>query len=401
MNTTTKFRQQAWHRMFQTRTCPPLSVLRNGGSQVEKHLRACKDCREDLELFEAYNEAGKLLKKIPVKTAASAPVPGDIRRVRPKNSPETFFDAEGHYHNPPLVLVLDNADRFGFVRVAQVFDEADLCDEGDIPLEDGDAGYAEAWNVYGLPEEALSPHLYHHVDEVHTDSVLKAEKQAFPSLDPGSALYFFRMCELETGSFFSLPLNLEALSTLERIEAERAKRKIIRLHTSTKCPSVLERFMKTVTNWDPLRYTKVDGRTNGQPLLAATGVAEKKERTVPKVVAAAATNSNLGPDDGSERLTLPCLVQKGKEDPFSIPADVHIHRIESGFMATAYFTVPEGINEALVHMTCKGQEPDNELKTKIEEDNIARVRAVFTGNALNHGDIELTLVAYTAKEEEF
>ena len=418
MDMSMQSRQQAWHRMFQTRTCPPLNVLRKGGAQVDKHLRTCRNCREDLEHFEVYSEAGKLLTGIPLSIpGATAPVPGDIRRVRPTNSPETFFDAEGRYHNPPLVLVLDEADELGFVRVAQIFDEADLCDEGDVPLENGDAGYAEAWNVYGLPVKALSPHLYHHVDDAYVTSVLEAEKKPLPSLDPVSALYFFRMCELETGSFFSLPINLEALSLLESEATEpvRTKAKITVLHTDTKRPSVLNRFLETIKTWDPQRYAKaglVAGaslrglhdlvRTTAAvaaPMLAgfagATVLGKKRKVTL---AAAAAANGNLGPDDGAERLTLPCLVQKGEGEPFSIPADVHIHRIESGFVATAYFSVPDGIEEALVHMTCKGKEPDNELTTKIEDNNIARVRAVFTGNDLKREDIEITLVAYTADE---
>ena len=212
MKTTCQLRGQAWRRMFQTRTCPPLGVLQQGGPLVDLHLASCTACRITLENIDAFARAGAFLAKIPPQPRQTTrPAPGDIRRVRPGGAPADWFDAEGRYRNPPLVLVLTAPDGQGFVRVAQIFDEPALCDQGDVPLENGEFGFAEAWNVYGLPERGLAPKAYRKAGAESATRVLEASMQDFPALDTASALYQFRVCEVETGSFFSLALNAEAL----------------------------------------------------------------------------------------------------------------------------------------------------------------------------------------------
>lgn len=207
---------QAWRRMHSLRGCPTLDVLRGNGEAARRHLAGCPLCRDMLERESVYASCGQLLARRAGHGPAPTPVTkGDIRRVKPLGKPGDWFDIEGRYHNPPLVLVLENPDSMGFVRVAQIFDESDLTDKGDVPLYDDAPVYAEAWNVYGLPLSGLAGTAFRHVDMERVENVSRACSMDFPDLDPSSALYHFRIGEVELGSFFSVPLNAARLEELE------------------------------------------------------------------------------------------------------------------------------------------------------------------------------------------
>lgn len=204
----------AWQHMYRQRHCPSLKVLRQGGPQAERHLAACPYCRTALEhAAEAAVLGAKLLELPLTPPPASDPVPGDIRALRPGIDPAARVDADGTYYNPPLLLVLSRPDANGCVRVAQIFDEPDLQDEGDIPL-DFDL-IAEAWNTYDVPCSALDTVPYAHVGQELAETVLVAARGPFPDIEEFSPLFSFRSDECRTGSFFSLPLNLENLRRLE------------------------------------------------------------------------------------------------------------------------------------------------------------------------------------------
>ncbi len=212
----------AWRDMRQVRTCPPLRVLRTGSPQARRHLAACPDCREKLEQAPLAAELGKALAGLPLPCPEPAPpAPGDLRVLRPAGKPEDWFDEDGDYHNPPLVLVLNEPDEEGRVLVAQVFDNEDLRAEGDVPLDDGLWGFAEAWNIYGLPVSALGEHPLYRAGKACAGQVLEESRGVFPPIDVRSPLYHFRVCEVETGSFFSLGLNADAWFDQEEEEPEQ------------------------------------------------------------------------------------------------------------------------------------------------------------------------------------
>ena len=198
----------AWRQMRRQRHYPSLSVLRRGGPQAERHLAACPHCRTALEHAAEAAGLGRMLLDLPLQQPpASAPVPGDVRALRPGTDPAARLDEDGTYYNPPLLLVLSRPNANGCVRVSQIFDEPGLQAEGDVPLDFG--LIAEAWNVYDVPCDALDTVPCAHMEQRYVDAVLAAAKGPFPALDEYSPLFCFRSDECRTGSFFSLPLNLE------------------------------------------------------------------------------------------------------------------------------------------------------------------------------------------------
>lgn len=205
----TDLQRQAWRRMFLLRTCPPLRVLKQGGDLANRHLRSCAMCRLTMKNIPLYAEAGKmLLSKLTRKTEeVSAPKPGDIRKITPKSSSDTWFDANGRYHNPPKILVLSEADDMNQVRVAQIFEEKDLCGEGDTTV--GENLFAESWNIYSVPASLLANRTYRTVSAASVQNVLDDAKKTLPSLDEDSTLFHFRNLELETGVFFRMKANLD------------------------------------------------------------------------------------------------------------------------------------------------------------------------------------------------
>lgn len=300
MNIPEQLSSQAWRRMFLQRTCPPLSVLVKGGKLAENHLKSCSLCREILTQATDCAEAGTLLTRIPLAARAPQPVhAGDIRRVRPLGKPETWFDASGRYHNPPLVLVLDEPDRLGFVRVAQVFNEKDLSGDGDIALDAQGELFAETWNSYGLPESGLFPVCFATVDRRIVDRALQATETALPETKVSSPRFNFQLCEIETGSFFSLELNEHALTDLEQ---------------SQEAPTSARVFQR------------------GE-VIALGRVAEEYWKEHKPDLPAAAASSSLAHDTGADRvLRLPVLVTVHDgcriEEPETREAEVHLYIFE-------------------------------------------------------------------------
>lgn len=212
----------AWQQMRRQRHCPSLKVLQQGGPQAEQHLASCPHCRLAMKHAAETAGLGQMLLNLPLhQPPASAPVPGDVRSLRPSVDPSARVDAGGTYYNPPLLLVLSRPNAFGCVRVAQIFDEPELQDAGDVPLTSG--LIAEAWNTYDVPCSALHPVPYTQVNQQAVEAVLEAAKGPFPAIDEFTPLFSFRSDECRTGSFFSLPLNQENLRRREEAEAKPAR----------------------------------------------------------------------------------------------------------------------------------------------------------------------------------
>lgn len=263
MNTFEQLRSQAWHRIYLARTCPPLSILKKGGEMVERHLRQCPECRETLEITHLF-AFGKKLAQV-ISTPSEPMKVGDIRLVTPFFAADMWFDEEGTFHNPPLVLVLEIHE--DSVLVAQIHDERDLVDVGDVAVNDG-VYFAEAWNIYGLPKDALSSICCARAAENDVRDVKQIAEKTFPDIDPAEALYHFRICELETGSFFSLRLNAHALAE-EESEAEKSPFILVSNEKRTKFP-----LKNRLSELDRLT-TKWQGVSSSLPLAAADSVAPR------------------------------------------------------------------------------------------------------------------------------
>lgn len=198
---------QAWHRLFHERTCPEVGVLMKADQNpwIKQHLKSCGECRRKLEIVGNLEAAGKLLSRIPVKCREpSWPKPGEVRRIRPASSPDLWFDRhDGRYFRPPLVVILGYPNEEGFVRAAQVFDEPDLCDFGDIDI--GNGQYAEAWNTYSVHLSLLAPKCYRppiSVEKIH--QILDMDLVDYPSISELDPVFHFRVLETRVGSFFTM-----------------------------------------------------------------------------------------------------------------------------------------------------------------------------------------------------
>ena len=195
-------------RMVEERTCPSIMVLQKGGLDAQAHLKSCKVCRTKMNLVTdsrgGLTRAGELLAKaFPMKRKHSFPQPGDIRRIRPDVEPDMWFDRRGRYHNPPLVAILSYPDERGLVLASQCFSEPDLCDLGDVQVNE--YLYAEAWNTYSVPISLISEFKFSQMDDIgRIEQILAMKDIEYPCIDPRYPLFHFRTLEAETGSFFTM-----------------------------------------------------------------------------------------------------------------------------------------------------------------------------------------------------
>lgn len=155
-------------QMISERSCPHFDVLVKGGKNVLKHIKTCPVCCNSLKnawLFKSEFEKldDEILEIISDELAFPADnskefKPGDIRQIEPKSDPTEWWDDDGNYYNPPMVLVVaEPVD--GVVEVAQVFTSGHLCTiRGCHPIfrKGSRWAYAEKWNQYKVPVEILS-----------------------------------------------------------------------------------------------------------------------------------------------------------------------------------------------------------------------------------------------------
>ena len=371
MNTNIQNLHQAWHQMFLHRTCPPLSVLKNGGQFVEQHLMLCPDCQANLANISDFEAAGAMLAKITFpKREMTKPVPGDIRRIRPKTKPETWFDHNGRYYNPPEVLVLTEPDEHDYVRVAQIFSGADLSFANDINLDADEQEFAEAWNVYELPVSALAPKSYRKVEPEVAERVLLAAEKEVTAFKPGTTLFYFHKCEQEMASFFQ--------AMFSQAEKETVK----------------PQGVKVV-------FFKRANATRSSKSLLSDNVIQKMAASWPKYVEELplAAADSLGVDDGcDQQMNLPCLLVSQGADNLSttqqtIPAEVHIFHMAEATVCTAYCRLPVAVNEIGATVTCNDATPKElSVEEYPGETNLFCINAMFVQPNLDVADLHLTMV---------
>lgn len=231
---------RAWGRMYRQRHCPDLGILMEGSRQAQRHLASCSMCRARLDSAAEAAELGALLMKIPVRMPpATPPRPGDVRALRPRwpGLPRLpWLDRDRRFCNAPLLLVLGFPDAQGFVQVAQVFDEEALCVTGeDIAL--GTGLFAEAWNTYAVPAQALDPVAYARAWAQAADRVRQRAREPFAAVKEHSPVHAFRQDECRTGSLFSMQLTLHALKELERETEEETAACFLARLSRRSCPA--------------------------------------------------------------------------------------------------------------------------------------------------------------------
>lgn len=399
MNNFKGIQSVAWRRMFLKRACPPLGVLRRGGANAEKHLELCEDCREKLKLAQACQTAASALAASPeAAPQESNPRPGDIYRVRPLGKPEDWFDRNGRYHNPPFVLILEGPGKAGFYKVAQIFDEPGLSAMGDVDLAPTWPGYAEAWNIYGLPCAAFCGEPLARVDSRLRDRVLEAAKLEYGHLDITEPLFNFRSLETETGSSFSLPLNEMALREYEQAAEKEGERVAFFNSLATSAAQTAENYAALLQE----SLKKWSEKERIQPRAAASlDIPEfNNADSVPADEACAPELSEwlnkYGREDGADGVfLLPCLLVFEHGDlTETIPAKIVTRKLRHGYALDALIAAP-GLELLAWRIEWPGMETQETLADAPALD-VWRLRARFGGNGDDVESVKLGLLVKRA-----
>ncbi|MBQ9537292.1 MAG: hypothetical protein IJU79_05855 [Desulfovibrionaceae bacterium] len=191
-------RNIAWKRMLEERTCPPIDILCNGGTEVQAHLAGCSACRERLEDSSAVYAVSRTCKN---KRQSPPIIPGAVCRIKRDAAPNGIY-ANHSWHNPPLVLVLPIDTKIdGMLRVAQIHDASELAGPGDFPLTDNYADcFAESWNTWSAFVDTLE---YRGMVSQDIAALVAARAHApRPQIKEDTVEFWFRLQELKIGRFF-------------------------------------------------------------------------------------------------------------------------------------------------------------------------------------------------------
>lgn len=210
---------EAWGRISQKRSCPPMDWLEEDHRGVREHLHWCAPCRHKQKLLQALGPRANG-GECPTNSVAASK-PGQICALNMKS--RLLDEAAGEFANPPLVLILE--ERGGHARVAQLHDEPALAWECDVALDGENEGYfVESWNTYPLRKTFLGPALSSVSDET-VAKVLGLGARGLPRTPPGSPYASFHALEAKIGSCFCA----ETLADLhERLAREEGPRTSVR-----------------------------------------------------------------------------------------------------------------------------------------------------------------------------
>ena len=148
-------KKYALKRMYETRTCPTLESLYQGGAAIDEHLKTCPSCQERKAQAEFIIKLQSQI-SIPKIVPPSPPYAGQICQVL--CTAEERLAPDGSWHNPPLVLLLPPTKLpQQQIRVAQIHDASELAAQGDVPLTDlFEDYYVETWNTWSVFAEHLT-----------------------------------------------------------------------------------------------------------------------------------------------------------------------------------------------------------------------------------------------------
>ncbi len=194
----------AWQTAWRTRCCPPVHILESSISDpnMKMHLEICPWCREAARSggLEAAASASRMLEKLSSGMPVPRPAPGMIFALKPALG--TWLRG-GRYVNPPPVLILARQDSQK-VTVAQVSGTLVFAGPDDVPLGNGLHGFAQPWNTYDIKTESLLMLMADTGDrEARSVRAAAIAPQSIREPEPGSAAWFFRLLELETGTAIS------------------------------------------------------------------------------------------------------------------------------------------------------------------------------------------------------
>ncbi len=252
--------KEAWRVMFQERTCPPYSVLKDSAEDesVAEHRKTCPVCAMksgQVVDHAAWAELGAAMardwpspKKLPVQ----------VGQIWSLSASKGGWDEEFRHVNPPLVLVVDIFEDVAGVRVAQLFDERVLMAAGDVDLGPR-FGVAEAWNTYALDQADLE-WCFGKIEQSVLEAVCNASGAEMHPLKENSIVWHFRQLELEIGSTMAM----EAMGRL----MERHERNAVREEFAD-----VEAVAKKVLEFNPrIRLQKSE---NGLEMLATAVLPEE------------------------------------------------------------------------------------------------------------------------------
>ena len=184
------------------RHCPSFEEIKEGGQEIENHLKSCQIC---LNIKKNINEWDELNKTFLAMNTSSVsiedePTLGDICLIANHNIKRT--DESGIFYNSPYVVILNKGNKKGLVEVAQIFIGNDLAWAGDIYLCNSLGGYAESWNIYDMRLEWLLP-IGEKVGEDILQGILQLKDYKFPYTTNNEIIRQFRDDEIKTKNFFS------------------------------------------------------------------------------------------------------------------------------------------------------------------------------------------------------
>ena len=186
--------------IIEERTCPPYNVLMAGGPDIEEHLRHCQSCQNIIKSDDGrYSEISSLTAHLPECSPRETVKVGELRQVR---SDAVSSHACG-WHNPPIVLVIEDENKTGMniVRVVQVCAYKNLIGPGDIFLS-FDNFFAECWNSWYIQAAHLGKRLGN-VKEAEVNEIFKNLDTTTPWLPKHSLIDTFRSLELRTADFYA------------------------------------------------------------------------------------------------------------------------------------------------------------------------------------------------------
>lgn len=210
--------EEALRLMEQTRTCPPLDLLMQGGADIDAHLASCPFCRELAQRDrKKYASLESFLRSLPSPEPGGPVQAGEVRQISREAVPD-IHDEHG-WHNPPLALVIHDEEAVGIpgvVRVAPLFDKPSLAFVGDIPLRSLKQNlFAESWNTFALLSRFLEG-VIGIVNQKELDKVREWEDKAIPKLAEGTAQSAFRRMERSIAGFYGRYGAAQALALWEQ-----------------------------------------------------------------------------------------------------------------------------------------------------------------------------------------
>lgn len=330
----------------------------------------------------------------------TALAPGDVRALRPRDAPAEWVDEEGTFYNPPLLFVLTEPDAQKLVRVAQVFDDPALQGDGDIVLRED--LIAEAWNVFSVPAADLDTVAYTFFDESLAELVLARTKQPFADIDENSPLFYFRLDECKTGSFFGMQLTMRALEQWEEEEEFNERVAAFAVAPTVELDIPEEELLSSKKHLASRLLEYRDGTSAHVPpydlknaaggaALGAFAPTASLFKGIPSAIAyaAAASLGSLGRGKNADVRQHQLLLYPEKDAPCWLPVEAQVRKIQGNTMFSIACKLPGEHRYATVGALYDGQDA-KQCKAAWLEGDVLQINAVFAGEL---SDIAPLLVA--------